>query len=445
MFSFRVDRRSLRFRLLAWLSSIAIVVVVATWVLHGILLNRLAQDFLGERLHREALHAVEQLRDDRSSTSLMLDSASRGYQVFHHLYVLKVGDDVRTSNPEWSQDLEPLLTDEDSGLTELTIGQQRLLVYRQPFSLEDEPGVLLVGEDFSQVEAGLATLHWWVGAIAGALLLMLATLNLLAVNRGLMPLAHLQRQLEALQAGQRQRLSVQAASELDGLVTQLNRFIDEIENRLTRSRESLANLSHALKTPLAAVTQVLRGSRPIDDERRERLLQRMEDMQALLEAELRRSRIAGPHAGRMASLQRDSQRLVEMFRGLYPSKRYELALLTKEGEAERVLPVESQDFSEMLGVLLDNAGKWSASQVWCSIEVGDKVVITVEDDGSGVPPDALPNLARRGVRFDERQPGYGLGLSILDQLIARYSGKLDFMSSPHGGLRVVIVLPALND
>src|SRR5690606_21316347 len=102
-------------------SSIAIVVVVATWVLHGILLNRLAQDFLGERLHREALHAVEQLRDDRSSTSLMLDSASRGYQVFHHLYVLKVGDDVRTSNPEWSQDLEPLLTDEDSGLTELTI------------------------------------------------------------------------------------------------------------------------------------------------------------------------------------------------------------------------------------------------------------------------------------------------------------------------------------
>ena len=420
MFSFHIDRRSLRFRLLVWLSGIAIVVVGATWLLHGILLNRLAQDFLGERLHREARHAVEQLRDDQHSTSLMLDSVSRGYQVFHHLYVLKVGDDVRTSNPEWSEELAPLLSSMESGQEEVTVDRQRLLVYRQPFTLDGESGVLLIGEDFSQVEAGLATLHWWVGAIAGAVLLMLATLNLLAVNRGLLPLKHLQNQLEALQAGQRQRLSVQAASELDGLVTQLNQFVDEIESRLQRSRESLANLSHALKTPLAAVTQVLRGSRPIDGERRERLLQRMEDMQAQLEAELRRSRIAGPHVGRMASLQRDGQRLVEMFRGLYPDKRYELALPGAAGHGEDVLlPVESHDFSEMLGVLLDNGGKWAASQIWCSIEVGDKVVITVEDDGSGVPPDALPNLARRGVRFDERQPGYGLGLSILDQLIAR--------------------------
>lgn len=271
-----IDRRSLRFRLLAWLGGVALFVVMTTWLLHGILLQNLARDFLGERLQREADHAVTQLEQGEAAMPAALDSVSRGYQVFHHLYVLRLNGSVSASNPQWQQQLAPLLEENGDALLDVKQGDQHLLVYRRHFEWQGSNGVLLVGEDFSQVEAGLATLHWWVGGIAAGLLVMLITLNMLAVNRSLTPLWQLRGQLAELQAGERERLSLTAPAELDALVAQLNRFMDDIDLRLQRSRESFANLSHALKTPLAAVTQVLRGNRPIDENRRQKLLSRIE-------------------------------------------------------------------------------------------------------------------------------------------------------------------------
>lgn len=438
MSSLRLDRRSLRIRLLAWLSGIALVAAGMTWLLHGILLKDLARDFLGARLEREAAHAIEQLRRDYRSTAAVLDSASRGFQVFHHLYVLRVGDDTSASDPRWQKALQSLLDASSETLVEVREGEQHLLVYRQPFALDGEEGVLLIGEDFSQVEAGLHRLHWWVGGIAAAMLVLLVVLNLLAVNRGLVPLTRLRDQLGELRSGERERLSLDVPSELDGLVAQLNRFMDEIDSRLQRSRDSVANLSHALKTPLAAVTQVLRGTRPIDEVRRRKLVERLGEVHTQLDAELRRSRIAGPHAGRMAELRRDGPRLVEMFRVLYPDKRFHLSLPDR---LDQRIPVESQDLSEMLGIVLDNAGKWAFHEVHCRLRLDGALTILVEDDGPGVAEADLPSLGQRGRRLDESRPGYGLGLSILNQLLTRYSGRVRFAPSPLGGLRVAVTVP----
>ena len=312
------------------------------------------------------------------------------------------------------------------------------MVYRRSFTLEEDRGVLLVGEDFSQVEAGLHELHWWVAAIAAVLLLLLVMLNILAVNRGLIPLSRLRDQLGELRTGDRDRLSLEVPSELDSLVIQLNRFMDEIDSRLQRSRDSVANLSHALKTPLAAVTQVLQGARPIDDVRRKKLVQRLEEIHAQLDAELRRSRIAGPNAGRMSDLRRDCTRLIDMFRGLYPNIDFTMRL---PEEIEKRVPIESQDFSEMLGIVLDNAGKWASSRVDCRIVIDDGLRITVEDDGPGIAADDLPRLGQRGRRLDERHPGYGLGLSILGQLMTRYTGEVSYRVSALGGLCVEMEVP----
>jgi len=428
----------LRFRLLAWLSGIALLVTGATWLLHGILLQDLARDFLGERLEREADHAIQQLQQDRASAPVMLDSASRGYQLFHHFYVLRLEGETTTSDALWLDVLAQLLEGTSDDLVEVADDERHLLVYRRHFTLDGEPGVLLVGEDFSQVEAGLYRLHWWVAGIAGVLLLLLVTLNLLAVNRGLVPLSRLQDQLGELQSGEREHLTLDVPSELDSLVIQLNRFMDEIDGRLQRSRGSVANLSHALKTPLAAVTQVLRGSRAIDEARRQKLVQRLEEIHAQLDVELRRSRIAGPNAGRMTHLHHDGTRLIEMFRGLYPDKRFHLTL---PEDIDRRVPIESQDLSEMLGIVLDNAGKWAASEVICRVAVDGVLRITVEDDGPGVAEEDLSSLGQRGMRLDEHHPGYGLGLSILAQLVSRYSGQIRFDIGLLGGLRVDLAIP----
>lgn len=437
MSSLWIDRRSLRIRLLAWLSGIALLVTGLTWLMHGILLNDLARDFLGERLEREADHAIAQLRRDHLATARVLDSASRGFEVFHHLYVLRLGEEVSASHSRWQTALLSLL-DSSESLIEVRDAGQHLLVYRQPFTLDNEQGVLLIGEDFAQVEAGLDRLHWWVGGIAASLLLLLVALNLLAVSRGMVPLSRLRGQLSELQSGERDRLSLDVPSELDSLVGQLNRFMDEMDGRLQRSRDSVANLSHALKTPLAAVIQVLRGSRPIDASRRQRLVERLEEIHAQLDVELRRSRIAGPNAGRLADPCRDARRLIEMFRTLYPEKRFALEIL--EGNGARI-PIESQDLSEMIGIVLDNAGKWATEEVHCAMSLEGGLSLRVEDDGPGVAADDLARLGERGWRLDESRPGYGLGLSILNQLLARYAGKARFGHSPLGGLSVTIHVP----
>lgn len=435
---FPVNWRSLRVRLLAWLSGIAIVVTGTTWFLHGILLKDLARDFLGERLEREARYAVEQLQQGSSSTPVVLETASQGYQLFHHLYVLRFDGGVSASDERWQSALAPLLNKREETHVEINEEDNNLLIYRQPFVLEGKSGVLLVGEDFSQVEKGLLQLHWWVAGISAVLLLLLITLNLFAVNRALIPLSRLRQQLEQLQQGKRERLSSDVPSELDSLILQLNHFMDEIDSRLQRSRDSAANLSHALKTPLAAVTQVLRGNRPIDDVRRQKLVQRLEDIHALLDSELRRSRIAGPNAGRMAKVYEDASRLMDMFRGLYPDKVFYLESLI---DSNTQVPVESQDFSEMLGILLDNAGKWAHRDVVCRLDMADALRISVADDGPGISETQLPSLGQRGMRIDEQYPGYGLGLSILAQLVTRYTGKTEFNTGVTGGLEVQVTIP----
>ena len=436
---YRIDWHSLRFRLLAWLGSVALVVVVVTWLMHGFFLESIAKDFLGERLRREADHAVSQLGEERSLVPESLQSVSKSYQVFHHLYVLSIGDSVSASDPKWQTRLSPLLASDRDSLVEVEEGGRHLLVYRRHFSWEDSNGVLLIGEDFSQVEAGLATLHWWVGAVAGALLIVLIVLNMLAVNRGLKPLRELREQLDALQAGKRRRFSVLAPSELNALVEQLNRFMDDIDSRLQHSRESAANLSHALKTPLAAVTQVLRGNRPINDDRRLKLLVRIENINAQLDAELRRSRIAGPNMGRVTHLMNDSSRLIDMFRGLYPDKEFQITYSSVDRDQ---VPVEPHDFAEMLGILLDNGGKWAKHYICCDIRLlTETLVIIIDDDGPGVAESDLPRLGERGKRLDERHPGYGLGLSILTQLAARYAGYAQFSHSSLGGLHAEVILP----
>ncbi|WP_192034655.1 ATP-binding protein [Halomonas sp. YLGW01] len=434
-----VDRRSLRFRLFLWLGGVAFIAVAITWLLHGILLRELARDFLGDRLRQEAHYTLQRLHQEQSQVKPWLDSASLTSQMFHHLYVLRLDDTVSTSHPGWLSTLAPYLEGVDDTLLEVRRQERHLLLYREVFTLEDgTSGTLLIGEDFAEVEAGLTTLHWWVGGIAGLVLLLLITLNLVAVNAGLSPLARLQRQLDELREGYRERLRLDTPSELDGLVGQLNRFMDEQEKRLQRSRVAVANLSHALKTPLAAVTQVLRGSRPIDGERRLKLLARLEDMQAQLDAELRSSRIAGPYAGQLTCIRQEAERLIEMFATLHPDKRFHL---DGPQDDRATVSVERQDFTEMLGIVLDNAGKWAQRDVHCRLSVTTTLKLVIEDDGPGVARADLAQLGRRGLRLDEGRPGHGLGLSILRQLVEQYGGHVTFAAAVAGGLAVTIVLP----
>ncbi len=438
----RLDRRSLKTRLLIWLGGGALIVMTVTWLLHGILLRDLARDFLGDRLREEAEYTLSQLRSDPSQRPPLGSSSSLTAQVFHHLYVLDLDGEITTSHPAWLDALAPLLSPGDRSLHDVYHQGSHLLVYRRAFTMAEHEGVLLVGEAFGRVQSGLNRLHGWIGIIAGLVLLLLIALNLLAVRAGLRPIAQLQRQIEELRLGRRSRLQLTVPSELETLVGQLNRFMDAQDGRLQRSRHAVADLSHALKTPLAAIMQAMRGSRPIDASRREKILARLEDIQAQLDAELRRSRIAGADAGQHTWLRRDLSTLLDMFRTLYPDKAFDVLDMP---DARARLPMERQDFMEMAGIVLDNAGKWAHRRVTLRARLDDGLLLEVEDDGPGIPEDRLERLGQRGQRLDQGRPGHGLGLSILRQLLDHYGGRVAFHSAPEAGLRVTIRVPQTTE
>ena len=69
------------------------------------------------------------------------------------------------------------------------------------------------------------------------------------------------------------------------------------------------------------------------------------------------------------------------------------------------------------------------------------MLLRVEDDGAGLPAERREEVLRRGARLDESAPGSGLGLSIVDELVRAYGGRMRLDQSVHGGLRVDIDLP----
>ena len=110
---------------------------------------------------------------------------------------------------------------------------------------------------------------------------------------------------------------------------------------------------------------------------------------------------------------------------------------------------EKEDFDEVLGNLIDNAGKWAESRVMVTAtalesegENRSLMEILVEDDGPGVPDSDLDALFERGRRLDERVPGTGLGLAIVRDIVEMYGGQARLERSELGGLAAILRLPA---
>ena len=125
---------------------------------------------------------------------------------------------------------------------------------------------------------------------------------------------------------------------------------------------------------------------------------------------------------------------------IYADKNINFTIL-QENQA-LFFPTDSNALQEILGNLLDNASKWAESEVRIRIFDQQQILhIAVEDNGKGVPAQQLQAIRQRGVRADERTPGSGLGLSIVNELCAVHGGKLNLFISELGGLGAEICVP----
>ncbi|RMJ06355.1 Virulence sensor histidine kinase PhoQ [Marinobacter litoralis] len=434
---------SVKNTLLLCLLPAGIALMAVAWIVHGYLLDRMSREFVEDRLKDEVAFLEHQIRKTNGDVD-QLNTGDYFQDVFHHAFAIQTPSKTLVLPISSKPILTPLLNHSESGPIHVQ-GQtgpeptSDMVAYRKAFSVNGMPIVVIVSEDFGALKHSQMELHVWTAVVSIILILMLIVVIWLGINLAMRPVIKLKSALTRLQSGQIKRIDMQAPEEFDPLVKQLNQLLDSLDQRLEKSRDALANLSHSVKTPIAAVRQILEDAdRPLDRELRKQMANRLDVIDTQLEAEMRRSRFAGPQIGMSAYPLKQARDLLWMLGRLYPNKSFELSSSLPE---DCRWAIEEHDLNEIMGNLLDNAGKWSAHYVELTLEeVAGSPMIAVADDGPGVQETELAHLGQRGVRLDEQTPGHGLGLAIVRDIVERYGGIVTFSLRARHGLEVRVMV-----
>ncbi|RDK10551.1 sensor histidine kinase [Cupriavidus lacunae] len=317
---------------------------------------------------------------------------------------------------------------------------QSLLVVSRQLVLPsaDTPVEISVALDRTELRAARRsfnqTLAWSLTALGLGLMLAVAA----QVQFGLAPLARLRRALGAMQARREARLGGDWPTEVEPLVTEINALLARNTQALERSRRQAADLAHAVKTPLAVLAN---EAAALPGAAAQAVSAQVEAMRRQVDRHLARARAAGAAAARGQRI--DAAPAVRALTRALGRLHSERALdLTVDGAGH--FAGDRQDLIEMLGNLLDNACQWARTRVRVTLrETDGELEILVEDDGTGMPPEAQALATARFGRLDEAAAGSGLGLAIVTEIAAMYDGSLVLASSPLGGLAARLRLPAV--
>ena len=307
---------------------------------------------------------------------------------------------------------------------------------------DDAPPLrLVVAGDEALIAEPLQRFTRLLGVALAILALGLALAVVLQLHLALRPLQLLRTRLAAVRAGQAAQLAGQFPQELQPLVAEFNHVLRENADMVQRARTQAGNLAHAVHTPLS----ILANAAAQDNS--SALAQLVNEQVAIARRQvdwhLARARAAAavratglrtPVLAPVQALLRTMARLHEA-RGVH----FALAAQAQDGAFRG----EAQDLYELLGNLIDNAGKWARSRVVVDVgRDGATLRFTVDDDGPGIPAAQRERMFERGVQLDQRQPGAGLGLDIVRTLAETYGGHVEAQASPLGGLRMTLQLPA---
>lgn len=255
---------------------------------------------------------------------------------------------------------------------------------------------------------------------------------------GLRPLDRLASALARLKAGRIDRIDGTYPAEIQPLVSDLNAFIAHNQAVVERSRAQAGNLAHALRTPLAIVTDEAERLASGADAREsaEVLIDQSRIMVRHIDYNLARARASGPTqmGDPSTSLPSGLSPLIEAMRKLHP---HVVWYLEVETDQEMRIAIDPVDFIELVSNILDNAGKWARHAVTVPIQVhAGAILLTVKDDGPGMTAEQIADATRSGVRFDETRSGAGLGLAIAKDIANTWDVGLEIVSPPQDGLTV---------
>ena len=274
-------------------------------------------------------------------------------------------------------------------------------------------------------------------------MLAFVVIQFAAVRWGFAPLRRMVARIRAMEAGDRADIGDDYPVELEGLARNMNRFVAHERESRERYRRAMDDLAHSLKTPLAVLRNTVRD---LQQDAAAVVGEQLARMETTVAHQLARAVAARPMlpAAPLAVLPL-AARIIRALQSAYEEKGVVVDAPWQRGEDSQdqcAVRVDESDAMDMLGNLLENAFKYSRSQVRVSLEeTPENVALVIEDDGDGIPPAKRQAVLQRGARAQEDIAGQGIGLAVVVELAATHGGRLALGQSDLGGLAARLELP----
>jgi signal transduction histidine kinase len=270
-----------------------------------------------------------------------------------------------------------------------------------------------------------------------------------AVGRVLAPVEAIRREVDEVSAAQLHRRVPQPKrdDEIGRLAATMNRMLERLESARNSQRRFVSDASHELRSPITTIRQhaevtLAHPERTTASELAEVVLAEQQRMQRLVEDLLLLAR-----ADERVPLAREAVDLDDL---AFEEGDRLRSTTSKRVDTSGVSAARVQGDADALRRMFrnvgENAARHSSERVDITlVERGSEVVLTVDDDGPGIPAAERENVLRRFVRLDEARSrdegGSGLGLSIVDEVVRAHGGSVSIEQSPLGGARIRITLP----
>jgi len=440
-------RRSLTFRIIAFSSIWIWLALMAT----ALLLWYYYHDHIGKHydahvfMHLEEMVTASKLAPEGSIKLDFHPSDPRFQKIYSGWYwETRVGGETMERSPSLGTSrlsLGVAHAAEDHRVQVITGPKQQTLRVQTIEISKGQGGekiLLLASAPHMRIEDDVIDLaeHMLVSFIVLGIGLLIAVV--LQVRLALKPLNAISTGISQIHEGKAERLREKFPEEVQPLVDELNNLLEHNSVLLKRARNQLGNLAHSIKNPLTVINNEAQN---LDEGARTLILDQAKDISKSVDHYLFRARASGADSvlGARANVKSVAEDLTFALQRLYKDRNLKI---DTSGLGTCTFRGESQDLEEMLGNLMDNACKWANRRVNLHCRPRqNRCVLTVEDDGPGIPEDQLEKVLERGQQLDESMQGHGLGLGIVQDMVELYGGKLTFKRSSLGGLCAELELP----
>ncbi|MGO4527994.1 sensor histidine kinase [Paenibacillus sp. 2TAF8] len=351
-----------------------------------------------------------------------------------------------------------------SGSYAYTVTDDHLLYFATPIQNQfyENAYVYEFVEDISYFYAIMDQIRYVLFAGAGGFIVLITLASLWIARNTTKPIKTLLGAAQSFSRQEFKRVHLNRKDELGMLADGLDSMGRQLHDYIQYQKQFVSNVSHELKTPLAAIrgfSQYLYEGENENEELQKiyaHLLQESDRLTRLINELLLLSRFDKTGSSELEVEKTEMNALIQQVATNMEAKTKDKEIVIKvkqaeenpsdEGTTKVYASVNPMLMSHAIANLMDNAIKYSGSHSQIDVEMehtSSEVVVKISDQGIGIAGDELERVQERFYRAKNASTanGSGLGLSICKEIVERFNGYIDVESELGHGTTVTIVLP----